>query len=146
MFEQSAVHHEGGERGGGARPAGLVQRQTVRQQQPAAGGGELSWDLADSYNASAGAVTSAAFPGSCATTALGQCLTAGGRSGYNHRCVCASQWSRASEDKGSLTIDPKSHGPLRLVTSPAALALGIEALHELASERLCWEADWPLPT
>ena len=43
------------------------------------------------------------------------------------------------EDSSSLRIDPKLSGPLKLVTSPQVLALGIEALTELATAGPDWQ-------
>ena len=112
-----------------------------------------SWDLADSFkaavlrdnvyfNATGAGTLSHSFPGSCESTPLGACCaTHGGRSEYNHGCACASlaQWLASGEDNGSLTIDPQLAGPLRLVTSPAVLALGVQPLHQLTLVGPNWQ-------
>ena len=62
---------------------------------------------------------------------------------YNYGCACASLggWQSKGEDSGSLHTDPKLVGPLRLVTSPAALALGILPLRELGGVGPDWELN-----
>ena len=113
-----------------------------------------TWDLADSfthaivanniYHNATGTTLSDSFPGSCESTPLGACTAHGKRSAYVHGCACASlaQWRAAGEDHGSLTVDPELHGPLRVVSAPAALALGIEPLYALAKVG----PDWALPS
>lgn len=115
-----------------------------------------TWDFADNFlransvladnvyfNATSPATLSHTFPGSCESTPLGACKASGGRSEYNHGCACASltQWTKAGEDTGSLSINPELEGPLRLVTSPKALALGIDPLHELATVGPDWKLE-----
>ena len=111
-----------------------------------------SWDLADSFkvavlrnnvyfNATGVETLSHSFPGSCDSTSLGACsATRGGRSEYNHGCACASwaQWLATGNDKGSLATDPRLEGPIKLVTSAAALGLGIQPLHQLATVGPNW--------
>ena len=95
------------------------------------------------YHNVTGTLLSESFPGSCGSTPLGACTAHGKRSNYAHGCACASlaQWRAAGKDHGSLTSDPELLGPLRLVSSPAALALGIQPLHALAKVG----PDWALP-
>jgi hypothetical protein len=137
------------------KPCASDPKITIASNQ-AASDPRCTWDLADNFdstgasdniyfNATGTTTLSSSFPGSCASTPLGACKanSVGGRSEYNHGCACASlsQWLAQGEDKGSLAIDPKLEGPLRLVTSPVAIALGIEPLHQLATVG----PDWQLP-
>jgi len=119
-----------------------------------AGVKDCSWDLGDNFwaaNLSANvwfnrtrasgllvqdSVSSSTFPGGCSTTAS-SC-------GSVHGCACRSwaDWQATGEDLTSMwQEDPDLKGPLRVVTSPAALALGIEPLTELANAGADWNFD-----
>ena len=57
-------------------------------------------------------------------------------------CRTFAAWQAAGKDSSSLAaVDPGLSGPLRLVTSAAVLALGIEPLDELRAAG----PDWVLP-
>jgi hypothetical protein len=90
-----------------------------------------------------GMYMSSTFPGGCADTALGECTKSGrGRNPFSRGgCSCRSlkQWQAAGADNGSIHTDPGLQGALKLVTSAAALSLGIEPLHELAMAGPDWD-------
>ena len=92
------------------------------------GASASTWNTADS-------TSSPTFPGGCKTTST-SC-------GPTHGCACRSwsEWQGAGKDKGSLwQQDPQlGSGPLRLVSSPAALALGIQPLTALTNAGADWE-------
>lgn len=108
-----------------------------------------SWDITDSlsnstfghnvwFNASGlHSKYTPTFPGGCEITNT-SCGTAFGE------CSCRSweQWQAAVPSaSSSLLLNPKLQGPLRLVTAPEALAMGIAPLTNLANVG----PDWPLP-
>jgi hypothetical protein len=90
-----------------------------------------------------GMYMSSTFPGGCADTALGECTKSGrGRNPFSRGgCSCRSlkQWQATGADNGSIHTDPGLQGALKLVTSAAALSLGIEPLHELAMAGPDWD-------
>ena len=114
-----------------------------------------TWNLADNFktsgstvgnnvyfNASNGGGGSATFPGGCKETALGECGPNGHpRSSFKYGCACASfaAWQSKGYDTGSLLTDPMLVGTLRLVSSPAAIAIGIDPLTELARVGPDWK-------
>ena len=113
-----------------------------------------SWDLGDNFwaaNLSANvwfngttAVENLSFRDRASTpTFPGGCTRTPSSCGSVHGCACRSweEWQAIGEDRASLwQEDPELSGPLRLVSSPATLALGIKPLTELANAG----ADWVL--
>lgn len=114
-----------------------------------AGIANCSGDLGDSFvlsdlsanlwfNRTHAAAPTPTFPGGCAGVSATKC-------GPTKGCACRSwaEWRATGQGGGALwQVDPQlGSGPLRLVTAPAALALGIEPLTELARAGADWEAD-----
>merc|ERR1711865_706524 len=110
----------------------------------------MGWEFEDNFkklvsrdnvwhNASAPGVVgggASRFPGGCNVTGSASWKACGAH------CVCNSweQWTGLGQETSSLWVDPKLAGPLKLVSEPMALALGIEPLNELARAG----ADWKL--
>lgn len=90
------------------------------------------WHNASSVDGSG----SSTFPGGCNSTGSESWKK------WGADCVCRSwaQWQRTGQEVSSIWIDPKFNGPLKLVSEPKALALGIEPLNKLAKAG----ADWKL--
>ena len=131
------------------------------QQQPPPGTARCSWDLGDNFGnasldrnvwfnrtatttttvtaaaAAAASINTPTFPGGCDITAS-SCGAVKG-------CACRTwaQWQQeAGEDAKSLwQVDPQLQGPLKLVSSPAALALGIQPLTQLDRAGADWEPE-----
>ena len=118
---------------------------------PPAGTALCSGDLQDNfggtnvggnvwYNRTAAAANTPTFPGGCPGTTATSC-------GSTHGCACHSwaEWCATGQGSGGLwQVDPQlSDGPLRLVSSPDALALGIVPLKELANAGADWDVAAP---
>lgn len=116
---------------------------------PPAGIAKCSGDLGDSFlranvsanlwfNRTAASTPTPTFPGGCVGVSATAC-------GATHGCSCRSwaQWRATGQGESGLwQVDPQlGSGRLRLVSSPAALALGIEPLTELVRAGADWEID-----
>jgi len=79
---------------------------------------------------------SSTFPGGCNITGPDSWTECGSD------CACRSwaEWQEFGQETSSRWIDPDLTGPLKLVSEPKALAMGIEPLQELARAG----ADWKL--
>ena len=114
-----------------------------------AGIANCSGDLGDSFvlsdlsanlwfNRTHAAAPTSTFPGGCAGVSATTC-------GPTRGCSCRSwtEWRATGQGGDGLwQVDPQlGSGPLRLVSAPAALALGIEPLTELTRAGADWEVD-----
>ena len=103
----------------------------------------------DNSVSSSGSASSATFGGGCTVTADSCATKAEKQAGPGKGCSCRSfaQWQAAVPSAASCVegVDPELQGPLRLVTSKAVLALGIEPLSGLAKVGPDWIPAAPAP-